>query len=227
MTTAHRPTWNTAIGSSGPKTFTTTSKASRDIASHTKMKYRQLGQGSKAELQSKLQFKLNNNSIPSTSNSSSSSIEEDNNTDNNNNNNMIMLDEDADAFDASSDGDSINNNNNNEEEDDDDSDDDDELELQRELEKIRAERALAKQQEEAEEAKKKERLSVNRALSSNPLLDMNMGDDNSGSSKVKRRWNDDVVFKNQASDLPKNKKRFINDAIRSDFHKSFMKKYIK
>jgi protein CWC15 len=48
-----------------------------------------------------------------------------------------------------------------------------------------------------------------------------------GIPAVKRRWNDDVVFKNQAKDEPEVKKRFINDTVRSDFHRSFMKKYIK
>ena len=44
---------------------------------------------------------------------------------------------------------------------------------------------------------------------------------------VKRRWDDDVIFKNQArgmSDKPK--KRFINDTLRSDFHRKFMNKYV-
>jgi protein CWC15 len=44
---------------------------------------------------------------------------------------------------------------------------------------------------------------------------------------VKRRWDDDVVFKNQARDEPQPKKRFINDAIRSDFHRNFLRKYIR
>lgn len=41
------------------------------------------------------------------------------------------------------------------------------------------------------------------------------------------RWDDDVVFKNQARGLDdKPKKRFINDMLRSDFHKKFLHKYI-
>jgi len=44
--------------------------------------------------------------------------------------------------------------------------------------------------------------------------------------QIKRRWNDDVVFRNQARDEPEHKKRFINDTIRSDFHRSFLKKFI-
>lgn len=51
----------------------------------------------------------------------------------------------------------------------------------------------------------------------NPLL-------NPRDFTIKRRWDDDVVFKNQArgtEDRGK-KKEFINDMLRSDFHKKFM-----
>ena len=40
------------------------------------------------------------------------------------------------------------------------------------------------------------------------------------------RWDDDVVFKNQAQEK-KQDKQFVNDLLRSDFHKKFMNKYIK
>lgn len=40
------------------------------------------------------------------------------------------------------------------------------------------------------------------------------------------RWDDDVVFKNQARTEPEVKKRFINDPTRNDFHKKFLEKYI-
>ena len=46
------------------------------------------------------------------------------------------------------------------------------------------------------------------------------------SFSIKRRWDDDVVFKNQARDEPNAKKRFINDTVRSDFHIKFLKRYI-
>lgn len=41
---------------------------------------------------------------------------------------------------------------------------------------------------------------------------------------VKRRWDDDVIFKNQArgTDDRNKKKEFVNDLLRSDFHKKFM-----
>lgn len=41
------------------------------------------------------------------------------------------------------------------------------------------------------------------------------------------RWDDDVVFKNQARSEPKAQRRFINDTIRSDFHKRFLQRYIR
>lgn len=38
-----------------------------------------------------------------------------------------------------------------------------------------------------------------------------------------QRWDDDVVFKNQARGTEdKKKKEFVNDLLRSDFHKRFM-----
>jgi protein CWC15 len=44
---------------------------------------------------------------------------------------------------------------------------------------------------------------------------------------VSCRWDDDVVFKNQERGEKKYEKRFINDTIRSDFHRRFLEKYIR
>jgi len=42
------------------------------------------------------------------------------------------------------------------------------------------------------------------------------------------RWDDDVVFKNCAKiEDDKKKVEFINDTLRSEFHRKFMAKYIK
>ena len=63
-------------------------------------------------------------------------------------------------------------------------------------------------------------------LSGNPLLrEKYSGPTNSDKSdmKVKRRWDDDVVFKNCSRAEPdKKEKTFINDSLRSDFHRKFM-----
>ncbi|KAL7537651.1 hypothetical protein ACHAXR_008002 [Thalassiosira sp. AJA248-18] len=103
-------------------------------------------------------------------------------------------------------------------------DEDEEAALQAELTKIRSERAAAKAKEDAEVAAEDQAQMEEAALTGNPLL--NSGEASSG--RLKRRWNDDVVFRNQAHGEPdQNKKRFINDTVRNDFHKRFMNKFIK
>jgi protein CWC15 len=105
-----------------------------------------------------------------------------------------------------------------------DSDDDDEqAELQRELAKIKAERAEAAAREAAEKARKDEDQKEKDIALGNPLLNK------SQDYGVKRRWDDDVVFKNQArgtEDRGK-EKHFVNDLLRSDFHKRFMDRYVR
>merc|ERR1712217_182021 len=44
---------------------------------------------------------------------------------------------------------------------------------------------------------------------------------------LEKRWDDDVAFKGQAKCEPCKPRRFINDTVRSDFHKKFMHRYIK
>ena len=105
-------------------------------------------------------------------------------------------------------------------------DEDEEAALQAELAKIRAERAAVKAREEAELAKEEQAEMEEAALTGNPLLNSSTAAAESG--RLKRRWNDDVVFRNQARGEPdQNKKRFINDTVRNDFHKRFMNKFIK
>lgn len=44
---------------------------------------------------------------------------------------------------------------------------------------------------------------------------------------MKRRWDDDVVFKNQTRGEAQAKRRFINDTVRSDFHRRFLDRYVR
>jgi protein CWC15 len=106
---------------------------------------------------------------------------------------------------------------------DDDDDDDDTAALLAELDRIKTERAeeAARKEAEREEAEALER--AEEVAGGNPLLNLKGAAD----FTVKRRWDDDVVFKNQTRGEPKSQKRFINDTIRSDFHKRFLNKYIK
>lgn len=131
-----------------------------------------------------------------------------------NNNNESSSDESSDSSDndEAESGDEDNS---------DDSDDEDEEALLRlELEKIERERA--ERQAEEQQARRLEEISHG-----NPLLNKNKD------SGFKRRWNDDVVFQNQARGVPVRpeeanaNREFINDSLRSDFHRRFMKKYIR
>ncbi len=119
------------------------------------------------------------------------------------------------------------------EDDEDDDEDDDDAALLAELEKIRAERAVERERKASEEREELERQEETRAAVGNPLLG-NVGDDDTASVAtsatsfaVKRRWNDDVVFKDQARGERKPTQRFVNDTIRNDFHRRFLKRYIR
>ena len=83
-----------------------------------------------------------------------------------------------------------------------------------------------KERESSEEAAAERDSSI---LQSNPLLDptrLGASGGAAGSFAVKRRWDDDVVFRHQSRGEPEQKKRFVNDAIRNDFHKKFLHKYM-
>ncbi|MCJ1257964.1 complexed with cef1p [Lignoscripta atroalba] len=103
-----------------------------------------------------------------------------------------------------------------------DDEEDETAELLRELEKIKKERAEQREREEREKAAMEQEKREHDIALGNPLLnppkDFN----------VRRRWDDDVVFKNQARGTEdKRKKEFVNDLLRSDFHKRFMSKYVR
>lgn len=111
-----------------------------------------------------------------------------------------------------------------EEDSEDEESEDEEAELRRELAKIKAERAEAAAKAAAEQEKKDEEQRERDIALGNPLLNPHKED-----YGVKRRWDDDVVFKNQArgtEDRGK-EKRFVNDLLRSDFHRRFMDKYVR
>jgi protein CWC15 len=89
---------------------------------------------------------------------------------------------------------------------DEDSDDeeDETAELMRELEKIKRERAEQKAKEDAEKATQEQEAREEDIALGNPLL-------NPQAFNLKRRWDDDVIFKNQARGTEqKGKKGFVN-----------------
>jgi protein CWC15 len=102
-------------------------------------------------------------------------------------------------------------------EEDEDADDTDE-ELMKEYEKIKQMRDEEKRQKEKQEAEKLKKQTQDEILMGNPLLN--------NSYSLKKKWFEDTVFKNQSKNEVKVKKRFINDTVRSDFHRKFLAKSI-
>ncbi|KAK0722811.1 Pre-mRNA-splicing factor Cwf15/Cwc15 [Lasiosphaeria miniovina] len=132
-------------------------------------------------------------------------------------------DMDADDSDEAGDGsDGSDDGGGSDDSDDDSSDDDDDAELQRELDRIRRERTEKREKEERERAAAEEEVRERDIALGNPLL-------NKTDFSIKRRWDDDVVFKNQArgTEDKGKKKEFVNDLLRSDFHRRFMGKYVR
>merc|ERR1711953_473210 len=126
---------------------------------------------------------------------------------------MANLDAD-DPVDSSEDSDS-------------DSDDDTAI-LMAELNKIKAEKAKDEAEKEMRKRDEDEQIRMENILSGNPLLKEKYSDQGKSDMKIKKRWDDDVVFKNCSRAEPDNKETtFINDSLRNEFHRKFMDKYVK
>ncbi|KAF8031743.1 hypothetical protein BT93_D0837 [Corymbia citriodora subsp. variegata] len=231
MTTAARPTWAPAKGGNeqgGTRIFGPSQKySSRDLAAHTNLKPRRDGQDTQEELQKRnLREELEDRERRHFSSKDKSYIDD---RDRRKGGQLLLegskrevedrivprtVDADDSDVDVKSDDESSDDDN-------DDDDEDDTEALLAELEQIKKERAEEKLRKERQE--KEEELKVKEAelLRGNPLLN------NPTSFNVKRRWDDDVVFKNQARGETKAPKRFINDTIRNDFHRKFLQRYMK
>lgn len=284
MSTAHRPTWAPAQGKEGRQN--SRSYSSRDLAAHTKLKFRQPGQGTKDEharrdlklellqaerdaanrkakgergyVQDQKLLALANGSAESAAPSSENGTESESAA-----KRRKMLQEVADLDKDDSDDDDDDDEAENgtgakqdkgkgkaldlsdadeDEDDSDDDDDDDEdetAELLRELEKIKKERAEEKERQERERAESEQVSRDEEIATGNPLLNLQAALGHSPAPStissssaatsfgVKRRWDDDVIFKNQArgvSETPK--KEFVNDLLRTEYHKKFMSRFV-
>lgn len=218
MTTAARPTFDTARGGSGrgEKDLSALSKqySSRDLTSHTKLKYRETGQGTSEETRNRdLRKELEEREREVSSKSSKHPA-------------VVRKALEANAkrqkLEQNIDADDPVDSDHSEDED----SDDDTAALLAELNKIKHERLQENAKKEAERQQEEERIRMENILSGNPLLNY-ASSAPKGNVKVKRRWNDDVVFKNCARTEVEKGDTFINDSLRSEFHKKFMEKYIK
>ncbi|KAA3454674.1 protein CWC15-like protein A [Gossypium australe] len=240
MTTAARPTWQPAKGGNeqgGTRIFGPSQKySSRDLAAHTTLKPRKDGQDTQDELQKRnLRDELEERERRHFS-SRGKSYNDD--RDHRKGNHLLLEGAKREAEDrivprsVDADDSDVEVNSDNErihefyfcpsdDDDDDDDDEDDEEALLAELERIKKEKAEEKLRQEKLEQEEQLKAKEAELLRGNPLLN------NPTSFGVKRRWDDDVVFKNQARGETKPQKRFINDTIRNDFHRKFLLKYMK
>ncbi|VDC07911.1 unnamed protein product [Peniophora sp. CBMAI 1063] len=125
-----------------------------------------------------------------------------------------------------------------EDDDEDDSDDeeDETAELLRELEKIKRERAAEKERQEREASQSAQADREQEIATANPLLNLaaalgtpqGVNTNQKGTFAVKKRWDDDHIFKNQAmNEKDKSQNGFVNDLLRTEFHKKFMSRFVK
>ncbi|CAL4910375.1 unnamed protein product [Urochloa decumbens] len=232
MTTAARPTWAPAKGGNeqgGTRIFGPSQKySSRDLAAHTSLKPRKEGQQTQEELQKRnLKEELEERERKHYSSKDKSYAEE---RDRRKSSSQLLLEgSKRDAEDKivpreiDADDSDVEPKSDDESDESDDDDDDDTEALMAELERIKKERAEEKLRKERQQAEEEAKMKEAELMRGNPLININ----NPGSFSVKRRWDDDVVFKNQARGETKTPKRFINDTIRSDFHRKFLQRYMK
>ncbi|KAI5119822.1 hypothetical protein M0805_004757 [Coniferiporia weirii] len=258
MSTAHRPTWDPAQAKEvkgGSRQY-----SARDVASHTKLKFRQPGQTSTSEVvkrdlraellaaehaardkKRKAEGKppLEDFEAPT---SAIAAIEDD---EANKRRKLLQdaleLDRDDDSEDERNeekgDGEEKSEKSGADDDDDEDSDEeeDDTAELLRELAKIKRERAEEKERLEREQNASEQKAREEEIATANPLLNLvaalgqqtGVNTTAPGSFSVKRRWDDDLIFKNQAVNTEKPSGQFVNDLLRTEFHRKFMAKFIK
>ncbi|KAK1217012.1 complexed with cef1p [Marasmius sp. AFHP31] len=256
MSTAHRPTWDPAQAKDvkgGSRQFSV-----RDMASHTKLKFRQVGQTSTdevkkrdlraelliAEQEARNKKRKAEGKAPlpiDDGTSTTASVDEEANKRRKLIQEAIELDKDDDEDEEEDQKGETNGSKDEDDEDDDDSDEDDDeddtAELLRELEKIKRERAEEKARQEREQSESDAASREAEIATANPLLNLaaalgqtptGVNTTVPGSFSVKRRWDDDLIFKNQAMDTrDKPQGQFVNDLLRTEFHKKFMSKFIK
>ncbi|KAI0774859.1 Pre-mRNA-splicing factor Cwf15/Cwc15 [Trametes elegans] len=265
MSTAHRPTWDPAQAKDvkgGSRQFSV-----RDMAAHTKLKFRQPGQTSAAEvakrdLRAELlaaeaearerKRKADGKPAPALEDAPAkpgAGADDESNKRRKLLQEALELDKDDDDDDDDDDaggeeggeGKGAKGDADEDDEDDDDEDDDEEddtAELLRELEKIKRERAEEKERQEREQSASQQAEREAEIATANPLLNLaaalgqsphGVNTTKPGTFAVKRRWDDDLIFKNQAMNTRDKDKepQFVNDLLRTEFHKKFMAKFIK
>nr|WGL47551.1 pre-mRNA-splicing factor cwc15 [Flammulina filiformis] len=242
MSTAHRPTWDPAQArdvKGASRQFSV-----RDMASHTKLKFRQVGQTSAVEVKKRdLRAELLAAEAEARNKKRKAEgkapLVEDAPQDEEANKRRKLLEDIEQDKDEDEEVGKVDAKDDDADDSDDDSDDDEdeEAELLKELEKIKRERAEEKERQEREQSASQAASREAEVATANPLLNLaaalgqaapsGINTTAPGTFSVKRRWDDDLIFKNQAMDTRNKQGQFVNDLLRTEFHKKFMSKFIK
>ncbi|POV97102.1 hypothetical protein PSHT_14766 [Puccinia striiformis] len=258
MSSAHRPTWTPAMGKDAR--MNTKQYSSRDIAGHTKLKYRQPGQDSISDLARrdlKLELEIAERESAAkrrraagllpinedkNEKQSETKLLEDGTDEESKTKRRKMLKEAllADKDDSESEGDSDDDKrgakrhgkskatsvplSDHDGNDNDDSDDDESetAELLRELEKIKRERAEEKERQERESNANAALDKETVAAVGNPLLNLKAALNQNGNLSP----TNSVTTSSTRDVNEKPKKEFVNDLLRTEFHRRFLKKFI-
>ncbi|CAL1711604.1 unnamed protein product [Somion occarium] len=250
MSTAHRPTWDPAQAKDvkgGSRQFSV-----RDMAAHTKLKFRQPGQTSTdevkkrdlraeliaAEAEARDRKRKAEGKPPLAVEHGTAGVVADDESNKRRKLLQEALEMDKDEEESEDEEKNGGEKEDEDEESDEDDDEDDTAELLRELEKIKRERAEEKVRQEREESATTAAQREAEIATANPLLNLaaalgqtphGVNTTVPGTFAVKRRWDDDLIFKNQAMNSRDKDKsgQFVNDLLRTEFHKKFMAKFIK
>ncbi|KAI0312560.1 Pre-mRNA-splicing factor Cwf15/Cwc15 [Amylostereum chailletii] len=266
MSTAHRPTWDPAQAKDvkgGSRQFSV-----RDMAAHTKLKFRQPGQTSVSDVQKRdlraellaaeadaraRKRKAQGLPVAEAAHAPLAITAGDEEAHKRRRvlQEALEMDKDADSdagsgdeageggerkMDVDGEKDKKDDEEDEDDSDDSDEDEDDTAELLRELEKIKRERAADKARQEQAASASAQADRDAEIAAGNPLLNLaaalgqapGVSTTAPGTFAVKRRWDDDLIFKNQAMhDKDKPQGQFVNDLLRTEFHKKFMSRFVK
>lgn len=238
MSSAHRPTWEPAKGK-GDIAHLSQAFSKHSLPAHTKLKFRRPGDTQRRSLQElKAELEAGERRAKAARNPDADDADEDEGDAK-----RRKLLEDAKQLDADDDeappskgkqpahsaaddddADDANDDDDDDEEDEDESEDDDDDEddteaLMRELEKIKQERREEQERREQLDSAQEQMTREEEIARGNPLLNLENalhGESRAPKMPEQQRWDEDLIFRNQAVETPDLTKRgFVNDLTRT------------
>lgn len=236
MSSAHRPTWEPAKGK-GDIAHLSQAFSKHSLPAHTKLKFRRPGDTQRRSLQElKAELEAGERRAKAARNPDADDADEDEGDAKRRKllEDAKQLDADDDeappskskqpAHSADDDADDANDDDDDDEEDEDESEDDDDDEddteaLMRELEKIKQERREEQERREQLDSAQEQMTREEEIARGNPLLNLENalhGESRAPKMPEQQRWDEDLIFRNQAVETPDLTKRgFVNDLTRT------------